>query len=118
MGRPNGSPIEDKLRGESRGGPSQLLDGPEVVWFGAAERLSASNRSAYLVFHDPPPHYVSFGEAEGPGDPPGTLEGVSFGESHDHLANAHDGHDHVGDGSGHDNAGHGHADHDHEHGSS
>ncbi len=94
VGEQNGEPIGDRLRGEASGGPTQLLNGPDVVWFGAAERLSASSRSAYLVFNDPPPHYVSFGEAEGPEDPPKTLEGISFGDSHEELANAHNGHSH------------------------
>ncbi len=114
VGEPNGAPIGDRLRGEASGGPTKLLNGPDVVWFGAAERLSASSRSAYLVFNDPPPHYVSFGEAEGPEDPPKTLEGISFGDSHEQLADAHNGHshdehdhaDHQGD--GHDHAGHDH----------
>lgn len=116
VGKPNGGPIDEGLRGETRGGPLQLVDGPEVEWFGAEDRLSASNRAAYLVFHEPPPHYISFGEAEGPGEPPGTLEGISFGDSHDHLASTHDGHDHAGHDHGH--AGHDHAgaDHDHEDG--
>ena len=104
VGGPNGEPIGGQLRGQESGGPTQLLNGPDVVWFGAAERLSASHRAAYLVFNDPPPHYVSFGEADGPGEPPKSLEGISFGDSHDSLANAHDGHDHAG----HDHAGHGH----------
>lgn len=107
VGAPNGEPIEDQLRDEASGGPTQLMNGPEVVWFGAAERLSASNRAAYLVFHDPPPHYVSFGEAEGPGEPPQTLEGISFGDSHDQLAHAHDQHDHAGHSHDHDHADHG-----------
>jgi len=111
VGRPNGSPIEDRLRGQISGGPTQLLNGPDVVWFGATERLSASSRSAYLIFNDPPPHYVSFGEAEGPEDPPKSLEGISFGDSHDRLADAHEGHDHAGH--GHGNSGLPHAEHDH-----
>lgn len=113
VGKPGGLPIEGELRGVATGGPTQLLNGPDVVWFGATERLSASNRSAYLVFNDPPPHYVSFGEAEGPEDPPQTLEGISFGDSHDQLANAHDGHDHGAHDDDHGQDSHDHAGHDH-----
>lgn len=110
VGPPHGEPIGEQLRDAASGGPVQLMNGPEVVWFGAAERLSASNRAAYLVFHDPPPHYVSFGEAEGPGEPPNKLEGISFGDSHEQLAHAHDEHDHAGQS-------HDHSGHDHDHGS-
>ncbi|MFP6679138.1 MAG: hypothetical protein VB824_03150 [Dehalococcoidia bacterium] len=106
VGPPGGGQLGDKLRGEVNGGPTQLLDGPEVIWFGATERISASSRSAYLIFNDPPPHYVSFGEAQDPSSPPTTLEGISFGDSHDHLADAHKGHSHG-------EHGHDHADHDH-----
>ena len=113
VGPPNGEPIADELRDEASGGPTQLMNGPEVVWFGAAERLSASNRAAYLVFHDPPPHYVTFGEAEGPGEPPKTLEGISFGDSHAQLADAHDQHDHAGHSPDHQQPGQDHAGHDH-----
>ncbi len=114
VGEPGGAPIRDRLRGETKGGPTQLLNGPDVVWFGATERISASSRSAYLVFNDPPPHYVSFGEAENPTLPPDSLEGISFGDSHDNLADAHSGHDH-GDSAGHDHGEHDHSGHDHEH---
>ena len=38
VGEPNDAPISDRIRGEGSGGPTELLNGPDVVWFGAAER--------------------------------------------------------------------------------
>jgi hypothetical protein len=45
----------------------------EVVWFGAANGLSAAE-SAYLVFSGPLPDFVCFGPAKNPSGPPGQME--------------------------------------------
>lgn len=83
MGPVNGGPIDTDVRGKVEGGPVQLVNGPEVNWFGGVEALS-SQKSAYLVFKGDPPHYVAFGQAEDPESPPGALEGISFGDHPSH----------------------------------
>jgi hypothetical protein len=83
VGPANGGPVETNLRGTAEGGPVQLVNGPEVIWFGGVEALS-SRKSAYLVFKGDPPHYIAFGQAEDPEGPPGALEGISFGDHPTH----------------------------------
>ena len=61
------------------GGPETLVNGPTVRWMGATEPLSA-NLAACLVFSGVPPHYVMFGQSDQPNGPPGSLEGITFGE--------------------------------------
>lgn len=86
--------IEPVTSNRSEGGPVQMENGPTVVWFGGLDPLS-TKRSAYVVFEGDPPHYVMFGQSETPDGPPGSLEGITFG---DHSEHPHD---------------HGHEDHPH-----
>lgn len=82
-GPAEGSDVEQLSHGTAEGGPVQLVNGPEVIWFGGVEPLS-SRKSAFLVFKGDPPHYVAFGQADDPEGPPGALEGVSFGDHPSH----------------------------------
>ncbi|MBU88681.1 MAG: hypothetical protein QF908_05395 [Dehalococcoidia bacterium] len=65
-------------------GPTQLVNGPEVVWFGGHKPLSQT-LAAIIVFKHPAPHYLAFGIADQPGGPPLSLEGISFVSDNTHL---------------------------------
>ena len=84
----------------AQGGPVEMVNGPTVIWFGSLEALS-SKKSAFLVFEGEPPHYVMFGQSETPEGPPGSLEGITFGDHsehpHDHGPGdqSYEGHDHL-----------------------
>jgi len=118
IGPPGTGNIDENVKRPAKGGPTQMVNGPLVVWFGGHESLS-TKQSAYLVFEGEPPHYVAFGQAEDDGGPPGTLEGISFGDNHpahpgeSTLDPAH-GHEHAAPEAEHGHEGHGHPGHDHE----
>ena len=82
-GPPDGGPVDPNVRNPAHGGPVQLVNGPEVIWFGGLNPLSSTS-SAYLVFEGDPPHYVAFGQAEKTDGPPGAMEGISFGDHPEH----------------------------------
>ena len=82
-GPSDGGEVDINVKNPSHGGPVQLINGPEVIWFGGIIPLS-SKISAYLVFEGSPPHYVAFGQADDVDGPPKTMEGISFGEHADH----------------------------------
>ena len=84
-GPSDGGEVNADVKNPSHGGPVQLVNGPEVIWFGGISPLS-SKISAYLVFEGSPPHYIAFGQADKVDGPPRTMEGISFGEhtSHPH----------------------------------
>ena len=65
-------------------GPTQLVNGPEVVWFGGHKPLSQT-LAAIIVFKNPAPHYLAFGIADQPGGPPFSLEGISFVSDNAHF---------------------------------
>ena len=92
VGAPGGGPLNTDVKRPVESGPTQLVNGPAVIWFGGHETLS-SRLSAYLVFEGEPPHYLAFGEADEPGGPPLRLEGITF-SAHDHppLGQGHEGH--------------------------
>jgi hypothetical protein len=90
VGPPGGGPVNTGVKRPVNGGPTVLVNGPAVVWFGGHDALS-SRLSAYLVFEGDPPHYLAFGEADEPGGPPRRLEGITF-SPHDHPAHSHGGH--------------------------
>ncbi len=98
VGPPGGGPIDEAVTRPVKSGPTRLVNGPAVVWFGGHEALS-SRLSAYMVFDGPPPHYLAFGQADVPGGPPLRLEGISFGvhqppHSHDRDGGEASGHSH------------------------
>ncbi len=83
VGEPGAESIDHSLvRRPVTQGPVQLKDGPIVEWMGGHNPLSSS-LSAFLVFEGDPPHYLAFGQADEPGGPPSSLEGVYF-QSHQH----------------------------------
>ena len=89
VGPPGGGPIDEAVRRPVRSGPTRLVNGPAVIWFGGHEVLS-SKLSAYLVFDGEPPHYLAFGQADEPGGPPHRLEGISFGTDPHQPPHEHD----------------------------
>lgn len=95
VGPPGGGPISVDVKRAVKSGPTRLVNGPSVVWFGGHDVLS-SQLSAYLVFEGAPPHYMAFGQAEEPGGPPHGLEGITFSAHHHpsapHGAPGHEAH--------------------------
>jgi hypothetical protein len=87
VGAPGGGPVNARVKRPVQSGPTRLVNGPAVIWFGGHDVLS-SRLSAYLVFEGEPPHYLAFGQAEEPGGPPHRLEGISFG-AYQHPAHPH-----------------------------
>jgi hypothetical protein len=81
VGAPGGGEVTVEVLRPVKSEPTQLVNGPLVVWFGGHDVLS-SRLSAYLVFDGHPPHYIAFGQADQPGGPPLRLEGISFANHH------------------------------------
>ena len=87
VGAPGGRQISPEVKRAVRSGPTRLVNGPTVIWFGGHEALS-SKLSAYLIFEGEPPHYLAFGQADEPGGPPRRLEGITFA-AHGHPPQPH-----------------------------
>ncbi len=84
VGEPDGGSVEfEAVRRPVKDGPTQLVDGPEVVWVGGHNPLSTA-LSAYIVIDGDPPHYLAFGQAEEPDAPPTSLEGIYFAAHYPH----------------------------------
>ena len=91
VGPPGGGQFSPEVKRPVHSGPTQLVNGPAVIWFGGHDVLS-SRLSAYLVFEGEPPHYLAFGDADEPGGPPRRLEGITFA-AHHHPPHPHGGHE-------------------------
>jgi len=69
--------VDENVLRPIENGPTQLIDGPNVIWFGGHKPLSI-NLAAIIILKVPPPHYIAFGSSENQNDPPKSLEIISF----------------------------------------